>query len=405
MKKGLPPGLLAFFLCMSVLATTSAFPQTTETITERDVRRQKENTFPTSRWVFYIRPGTPSIGAFISGPDTPPLGGGSLLLSTATTNDKITLFNFDHITTRLSEIDSISYFTYRLAGTANQLAAINLTIDYNGLFVPGGFTTLVFEPAYNLNQQSVQNNTWQQWKATGSAVWWSTQPINGQCAGAAAACRKSWDYIVANNPNAVIIGGVGINQGSGNPGLTTSVDAFTFDETTYNFDAISDKDGDGVQDENDCDPSDPGNNLVVVCHEGKAICVSQSELRAHLLHGDKLGRCARYTTTVNAAPADAKNLAETAATAKELLLANHPNPFAGTTRIQYQLLTDSRVSLVVYDITGKEVKVLVNADQKSGSYGIVFNASALSNGVYYYRLTVTGNGKVLTQTRSMILAQ
>ena len=44
----------------------------------------------------------------------------------------------------------------------------------------------------------------------------------------------------------MILGGVGVNQGSGNVGLTSNVDAFTFDETTYDFE--SDADGDGEAD-------------------------------------------------------------------------------------------------------------------------------------------------------------
>lgn len=49
-------------------------------------------------------------------------------------------------------------------------------------------------------------------------------------------------------PDAVVGGGVGINQGSGNPGLVSNVDAFTFDETTYDFERIRDLDGDGTAD-------------------------------------------------------------------------------------------------------------------------------------------------------------
>jgi hypothetical protein len=64
----------------------------------------------------------------------------------------------------------------------------------------------------------------------------TTQAINSQPAGAAAAKRRTWDQIVANNPDAVILGGVGVNQGSGNGGITAFVDAFTFDTTTYDFD-------------------------------------------------------------------------------------------------------------------------------------------------------------------------
>jgi hypothetical protein len=110
----------------------------------------------------------------------------------------------------------------------------------------------------------VVSGTWQDWTADGSGRWWSTQPINGQCAGAIGGCFKTWDEIVANNPDAVITGGVGVNQGSGNPGLVDNADAFTFDETTYDFERVKDTDGDGVEDGDDncVDVANPGQEDV-----------------------------------------------------------------------------------------------------------------------------------------------
>lgn len=205
-----------------------------QVVTETDVTRQVENTPPTDNWVLYTRAGTPSTaGAFVVGPENPPLGVGSLQLSTATGSEKVFLFNYDHIGTSLSEIDAISYSTYRTTGSDQQVAALNLQVDYNGA-APGGFTTLVFEPVYNTDQGLVESGKWQEWNGL-VGTWWSTRPINGQCAGATATCDKTWAEIVANNPDAVITGGVGINQGSGNPGLISNVDAFVFDETTYDF--------------------------------------------------------------------------------------------------------------------------------------------------------------------------
>ena len=208
-----------------------------------NITRQVENTPQTNNWVLYNRVGTVSetSGFFETGPGTPPIDGGSFYTNTTDGNKKIFLFNYDHLNKPLASIDDISYSTYRSAGTGSQLPALNLQVDFNGA-APGGFTTLVFEPVYNLTQQAVQNNTWQTWVADGSGRWWSTSAIGGQCAGATTACFRTWDQIVANNPDAVITGGVGINQGSGNGGLVAATDAFTFDETTYNFDKNSDCD-------------------------------------------------------------------------------------------------------------------------------------------------------------------
>lgn len=78
---------------------------------------------------------------------------------------------------------------------------------------------------------------------------------------------------------------------------------------------------------------------------------------------------------------------------------NYPNPFNPTTMISYSLKNIQQVRLTVYDITGKEIKVLVDGNQNSGSYKINFNAESLSTGVYFYRLsTPSGN-----MTRKMLL--
>jgi hypothetical protein len=228
--------IIGALACAAALSMTgTALAATTEVVIESDVTRQVENTPPTDNWVLYTRAGTPpTAGAFVTGPDTPPLGTGSFNTTTVTGAEKVFLFNYDHVGTALADIDDIAYSTYRTTGSAQQAPALNLQVDYNG-DAAGGFTTLVFEPVYNTAQGAVVDGVWQDWTANGSGRWWSTQPINDQCAGAVGGCFKTWDEIVANNPDAVILGGVGINQGSGNPGLNANTDAFTFDETTYDF--------------------------------------------------------------------------------------------------------------------------------------------------------------------------
>lgn len=236
-----------------------------EIVSECDVTRQAENTPPTNNWVLYTRLGTPpTSGEFVNGPSTPPLGAGSFQTTTATGSEKVFLFNFDHVGKSIAAIDDISYSTYRTAGSLQQVAALNVQIDYNGA-APGGFATLVFEPVYNTAQGPVVSGVWQNWIADGNGIWWSTQPINGQCAGATAACDKTWDEIVANNPAATIIA-VGINQGSGNPGLTTSTDGFTFDETTYDFEL--DTDCDRISDSQDNCPTTPNADQTDTDNDG-----------------------------------------------------------------------------------------------------------------------------------------
>jgi len=65
---------------------------------------------------------------------------------------------------------------------------------------------------------------------------------------------------------------------------------------------------------------------------------------------------------------------------------NYPNPFNPSTIIHYQLSTDSYVSLVVYDLLGREVAVLVNENKAPGTYQVHFDGRNLASGVYCYRL-------------------
>ncbi len=67
---------------------------------------------------------------------------------------------------------------------------------------------------------------------------------------------------------------------------------------------------------------------------------------------------------------------------------NFPNPFNPTTTIRYQLPESGKVSLIIYDILGREVKTLVNEFKINGKYEVSFNASSLASGVYLYRLNV-----------------
>ena len=86
------------------------------------------------------------------------------------------------------------------------------------------------------------------------------------------------------------------------------------------------------------------------------------------------------------------------------LYQNYPNPFNPSTMISYQLPMDSRVTLKVYDILGREVAALVNERQNPGSYSVTFDASKLPSGVYFYRLIAVGNnGERLVSVKKLVL--
>jgi hypothetical protein len=65
---------------------------------------------------------------------------------------------------------------------------------------------------------------------------------------------------------------------------------------------------------------------------------------------------------------------------------NYPNPFNPATIISYSIPISSNVKLQVYDVLGNLVVTLVDESQEVGSYAVTFNANALSNGIYYYKI-------------------
>lgn len=78
---------------------------------------------------------------------------------------------------------------------------------------------------------------------------------------------------------------------------------------------------------------------------------------------------------------------------------NYPNPFNPGTKIKYSIPVQTFVNLKVYDVLGRIVTTLLNEEKPAGNYEVEFNATALSNGIYFYRLQ-TDN---YIETKKMIL--
>jgi hypothetical protein len=68
----------------------------------------------------------------------------------------------------------------------------------------------------------------------------------------------------------------------------------------------------------------------------------------------------------------------------------YPDPVSSSATITYRLEEASTVSLALYDLCGKQVKILVDGPQKSGSHTVNWNAREINPGVYFYRLTAGG---------------
>ena len=83
---------------------------------------------------------------------------------------------------------------------------------------------------------------------------------------------------------------------------------------------------------------------------------------------------------------------------------NYPNPFNPETKIKFSIPHNVKsgnlnTKLTVFDITGREVALLVNSELQTGVYEFTFDGSSLSSGIYFYTLRVGG----FTETKKMLL--
>jgi predicted acyl esterase len=88
---------------------------------------------------------------------------------------------------------------------------------------------------------------------------------------------------------------------------------------------------------------------------------------------------------------------------------NYPNPFNPRTGIRFQVTGVSDVKITVYDILGREVRVLVNERKQPGIYEVSFDGSGLASGLYLYRLTARqmdgGQAGLYVAARRMVLVK
>jgi len=84
------------------------------------------------------------------------------------------------------------------------------------------------------------------------------------------------------------------------------------------------------------------------------------------------------------------------------LYQNYPNPFNQNTVIRYYLKQSGHLKLTVYDMLGRQVRVLVDKVENKNSHRILFDASSLTSGIYFYRLEFKGKD-ISTQIKKMVL--
>lgn len=69
---------------------------------------------------------------------------------------------------------------------------------------------------------------------------------------------------------------------------------------------------------------------------------------------------------------------------------NYPNPFNPTTTIRFDVPNAGPVKLIIYNAIGQRVETLVDEKFTPGSYSVDFNATALSSGLYFYKIVADG---------------
>lgn len=82
---------------------------------------------------------------------------------------------------------------------------------------------------------------------------------------------------------------------------------------------------------------------------------------------------------------------------------NYPNPFNPTTKINYDIAVGGRVRITVYDVSGREIATLVNEVKTAGYYTVEFDASNLSSGTYFCRISAEGKGQNFSDTKKMVV--
>jgi Secretion system C-terminal sorting domain len=86
---------------------------------------------------------------------------------------------------------------------------------------------------------------------------------------------------------------------------------------------------------------------------------------------------------------------------------NYPNPFNPQTTINYSLAKAGHVTLKIYNMLGQEIYTLADGFETAGEHSVLFNASNLPSGTYFYMMSsrdpVSGTGQVYTATKKMVL--
>jgi extracellular elastinolytic metalloproteinase len=144
----------------------------------------------------------------------------------------------------------------------------------------------------------------------------------------------------------------------------------------------------------------PVQEKVLVCVDGVAECANITAVPNLLTRaGGTLGSCANTMTTATVNTSAAREAGDRVLEA-ETSIRNYPNPFTGTTTLNFTVKESGFTTLRVYDVMGKLVATLYEGDANAGQvYSQEFKGEGRAKGVYFYRLI---NGST-AKTGSMLM--
>lgn len=165
----------------------------------------------------------------------------------------------------------------------------------------------------------------------------------------------------------------------------TPVDSLFWYECEYDFD----------------DPATPDVDESNLCYKDGAllagrtrgIAFSPDGNTAYVVLFSQENAAASYTRMIVAA--------EDTDTREGSLSQNRPNPFSGSTTIEFELERAAHVTLRVYDTVGRQVAVVTDGERTAGPHSVSFDSGSLAAGVYVYTLDVEGD----VQSRRMMIVR
>ena len=122
--------------------------------------------------------------------------------------------------------------------------------------------------------------------------------------------------------------------------------------------------------------------------------------RVHLKVLNEIHSWDTLSVVVNIASADVEDMSREIP-GTFVLFQNFPNPFNPETVIGYAVKEPCHVVLKIFDLRGREVAALVDAEKQAGSYTVRFDGSGLPSGIYFYQIRM----KDFVGVRKMVLLE